>query len=481
MGLAYNSAFATSFPVFVSGGGGGGGEGGGGGGEEGGSTPEVPVIVDDGSGGFVIDPGGSSLPVTSNPGVPVPPYLLSRIAFNRAPALAVYDPDGALTSEAVQVSGTTLTLRDGSTIFAVPYVGRSIKEIVEDINAVSQRFHAVELNQTPVLETGGLFKIISDTTPDGGQVVRLHGHAIKYQEETRLRLLMPYPDERTQPWYARIDTGQVLKKINGMRHIFSVPEYSDQPWSAYYGKPYVTMTDVSVAKINRRILQVPRSPIYWWDNNIVLTVNEVPQDSSIVEDVDQENGLVYLNRDIEPSDPVRITYTYHEKSFVYKAIDLNPSPDHLPQFIGQFVVFFLRPQSDSVGRTWERTVFHSIAPTLEGAVSQIPVKDDEPVILLGALQVRQANTVDDVDLVDTRTRGGGLHDDHVARAVKLNRAMQAVSDQGTYDGIPYPGNAVVIIELPESVLDSLTKEEIYERLKREMAFGVVPLVHFRDE
>lgn len=482
MALSYNSAFSTAFPVYSVPGGGGGDPGGGG--EEGGGGGTPPVVPEPDSGasetGVVSVPESTAAPVSANPGVPVPPYLLSQIAFNRAPALSIYDPDGEVDKEDVEVSGTTITLRDGSTAHAVSYVGRSVKEVVEDINASSQRFYAIELNQVPTLETGNLFRIVGDHTPDEGMVVRLNGHAIKYQEETRLRLLPPYPEDRSRPWFARIDTGQVLKRINGMRHVFSVPEYSDQPWSTYYGRPYVDLTDITVTKIGRRILRVPRTPIYWWDNNIIITINRIQQDSSVIRDVDEENGLIYLDRDVDPTDPVRVSYTYQEKSFVYKAIDLNPSPDHLPQFIGQFIVFFLRPQGDSVGRTWERTVFHSVAPTLEGAVSQIPVKDDEPVLLLGALQVRQANTIDDIDLVDTRTRGGGLHDDNVNRAVKLNRAMQAVADQGTFDGLPYPGNAVVVIDVPDSVLTATTKQEIYERLRHEMAFGIVPLLQFRD-
>lgn len=483
MALSFSSAFSTAYPVYsVPGGGGGSGTGGTGGTTGGtGGTSTPPVISDptDPTEGTAATESVSA-PVSGRPTVRVPSYLISNIAFNRAPALAIWKPGGLPEAGEIGVSGTKISLRDGTTLHEIQYANRSVKEVVEDINANSQYFFAVELNQVPVLGTGALFQVTGDVTPDEGQVIRLNGHAINYQEETRLRLLMPYDDDRSLPWYARIDTGQVLKVVNGMRHVFSIPEYSDQPWSTHFGKPYVTMTNVRAGKVTNRILRVGRGPIYWWDNNIVLTINDTQQSPDIIADVDEENRLIYLTRDIEPADPVLVTYTYREKSFVYKGVNLNPTPEHLPQFIGQYVIFFVRPQSDSVGRTWQQTVFHSVAPTLEGAVSQIPLKDDEPLLLLGALQVRQANSADDVDLVDTRTRGGGIKDTEWDRAKKLNQAVMATTDRGNLDSHPYPGNAVIIVDLPDSVRTAMTKEELYDRLRKHIAVGMVPLVHFRD-
>jgi len=465
----YNSAFNEDFFIETAGSGSGGGAGGAGGDS---GSEEAPS-----SGGSIS--GGSTPAVGSTPTGFVPDFLLESPAFNRAPALAIYTPNDDIQTTDIVLTSAKVRLWESPTWHEVNYVGRSIKEVVEEINQSSQRYFAVELNQLPELVSNDLFLNDGDFSPDLGAIVRLNGHSFSYQTQTRLRLLAPYEDDRRKPWYGRVSVGEVVKVLNGVRHVFRVPEYTDQPWSHYYGKPYVDIQDVRPVFVDGRTLRAPRRPLYWLHNNIVVRVNGIAQPSSIIEDVDVENGFIFLATELDPGDPTLLSFTYKETSLVYKGINVNPSVDQLPQFIGQHIVYFLRPQGDSLGRTWEECVFHSVAPTLDGAISQIEVSDDEPVLLLGALQVRQANVVDDVSITDTRTVGGGLKDDELERSKKLNRAMQAVTDLGNLDGVPYPGNAVVLVDLPDSVRTAMTKDELMERIKRHIAFGVVPLVNFR--
>ena len=131
------------------------------------------------------------------------------------------------------------------------------------------------------------------------------------------------------------------------------------------------------------------------------------------------------------------------------------------------------------GRTWLRTVLHSVSPTLGGAITQIP-RDDIPIMLLGALSVRQVSTIDEIKVLDTRSRGGGVAPEKYEDAVKRNRHMLAATDRGNWDGVPYPGNAVVVVDLPASVRDALPVDEIRRRIQRHVAFGVEPVLDFRE-
>jgi hypothetical protein len=399
-------------------------------------------------------------------------------AATRAPGLAIYGTTSIDAGDVV-VGSTTIQLTDGANIITVTYTGKTLKQVAQEISTNSQQYEAIALNEVAYLAADDLLLVADDTTPDGGLVVRLRGHVIRYREDLRIRLLPPHNDDPRRPWFARIDTGQVVKVHKGIRYLFRIPEYDDQPWSTLYGKPYVDQSGVQPLRIDARTLQVPRRPIFWHRGNVVVNVNGVRQSTNMVEDVDEHNGFIFLSRPVEQQDVVQVAYVYREQTYIYPDINLNPTTNHMPQFVGQFVLFYLKPAADSIGRTWLRTVLHSAAATLEGAISQIP-NEDVPVMLLGALAVRQVNTIDEVKVIDTRSRGGGLYPDKYQHSVKVNRHMMAVTDRGNWDGVPYPGNAVVIVDLPASLKDALEVGEIRQRVQRHVAMGVEPVLDFRE-
>jgi len=416
--------------------------------------------------------------VFDNPNLVVPVALTPVVSGTYAPAFAIYDED-VLTQADIGVTATTVTLDDGAT-HTITYPGKSIREVVDEISTSSQKFTAVELNEIRDLQPNTLFVTTDDMTPDGGLIIRFRGHVINYQEETRIRPLPPYDSDPKLPWHIRIDLGEFATVVNRIRYHFAVPEFQEQAWSTYYGKPFVDQIRVAPAFIDPETLQVPRTPILWSGSNISLRVNDIPQASGIIRDVDVNNGLIYLNESLAPQDPIVVSYTYKERSYVYRAINLNPSMNHSPQFLGSFVLIFIRPVADSVGRTWDRTVYHSIAPTIEGALTQIP-DDGIPSIPIGAYQVRQVNTPDDTNISDTRTRGGGIYPDKLEEAIRLNSHLQAITDEGYWDGIPYPGNAVVVIQMPASLKDTVPEDEIRARIDKHIAAGVQYILDYRED
>jgi len=413
-----------------------------------------------------------------DPHVRVPTSLVDANGF--APAISIYFTSaGDLgTDFDIAVNNTGIILTQGAEQVSVSYVDRSIAQIQSDVVAAGLPFTAHPLNEMLSINSGELSLNTGDVTPDGGWVVRTERHVVQYKEETRIRLLPPYPDSRDLPWYPRINIGQFSSDHFGVKHVFGVPEYRKQVWSRRYGYPYMDVLGEEPELISERKLKVARHPILWSGRNMTIRIQDQPAPASIIEDVDENNGFLYLNTSIQDTNGVSVDYTYKEEGYIYKDVNMNPSVDHNPYVVGHFVLFYVIPEkSQPTGISRSRTVHHKISQTLLGAIYSLP-RGDHPVTLLGALQVRQTNSVDDLSINDARARGGGVKDDRWEDALSANKLVHSVADLGRMDGLPYPGSSVLVYKLPESLKDTLSVEEIRQRASKHLAMGVTPIVEF---
>lgn len=394
-----------------------------------------------------------------------------------APGLAIYlTQSGTITADGSQISITI-----GLTTVDVPYVGKSLVEVASQISASSEAIDAVPLNRSGPLEAGFLFiDSADDTTLDGGQIVRARTHAVRYTEDTKIRVLPPYAENRLLPWYPRVDRGSVFIKRYGVKFLFSVPEYAEQEWSVLFGKPYVDQVNVKAEFLTSKLIRVARTPIHWVNHNLGLLVNNQPTGTGIIQDVDVHNGLIRLNTELSSSDSIRATYTHREDCLVYKGVNLNPSIEHNPGIIDQAVVIYLRPTYSSNGQKRTSTVNHIVSRTLTGALTSIPASN-EPVLVIGAFYVRPSGVVTDIQLTDTRTRGGGVDQANWDAALAKNREFYSVSDFGRYDGVPFPAAASGILFLPRSILDRFDADFVEKQVARHVAAGGHLLVEYEED
>ena len=88
----------------------------------------------------------------------------------------------------------------------------------------------------------------------------------------------------------------------------------------------------------------------------------------------------------------------------------------------------------------------------------------------------------DLHLVDTRVRGGGINPDQLSEAKLAFPDISWMFDIGHYDGAPFPGSAATLIDLPASLLEInggiFTREQVDSIVKHHLSFGVYPVVRF---
>lgn len=394
---------------------------------------------------------------------------------SKYPCLAVYFD----VTASMVVNSSNIVITVGSSTYTFPYVGRTTEEIASDISSSSGFIHANALCSSPALGSGILSFEEGDLTSDGGSVIRVAGHMAKYLEETRIRVLPPYSESRSLPWYPLIDRGSVVIVKDGVTYTFTVPEFYSQEWSTMFGANYVDQRGIRATVLGDKMIRVPRTPLLWIRNNIGITINNIPVGASVVEDVDVHNGIIKLRVAVEKTDKIIVSYTYQENRLVYKAINLNPSMEHNPSIVDQTVLIYLLPSSSSLGMERRSTVNHLVSKTLSGAIASLP-KSAEPVLVAGAFQVRPSGVIEDITVTDTRTRGGGIKKEKYDEALRRNREAFSVADAGRFDGVPFPGAATGVLRLKKSLIDTYGLDYIDETVRRHLAVGGNLILDFVD-
>jgi hypothetical protein len=374
-------------------------------------------------------------------------------------------------------SGLVLEQISPSKTTEIPYTGDSIKSLETAINISNMPFNAIALNEAINLATGELNLNTSTPNYDGGYFLDLKRHIVKYNEETRIRVSGVSSTFRRDPWYPRIDLGKILKEYRGKTYLFSIPEYEHQLWHAIYGKPYrqviAPLTFLADKKYSAGFSQ-----IYYRDNNIKILTDLGVEIPNLVSDVDENNGYIYIKEKLSDSIQLRASLTIKENSFIYKDINLNPAIEHNPGVAGRYVLIYLKPaEINPDGVVRKKSIYHAISNGLLNAISSLP-KSTEPILILGAYHIRQTNNYKDTNILDTRSRGGGIKDSEYESTLEINKNVYSSSDVGFLDGVPYPGSSVIIAEIPEEIKEIMTVAEIKRRITKHVTLGVDTLLEF---
>lgn len=413
--------------------------------------------------------------------------------YNTRPSGAILVIDPEVTGlYSVTVGATQISITDGSSTVAVDYVGKSIRTVVTALNAspfpveVRSLADVQSLRNGELLASGATFPNsfdVRDRTPDGkGAIIRMKRWTARYKRQSSVELRAPYRLGAALPWWPRIDAGTFVQSLSDQKYVFSVPEYETQVWSDKFGRPFRDVDGEPANFVRTNQIRVSRAPLLW-KNNITLGTQEHTYPSSIIKDVDEQNGIIYLNEGVTLPEDTQVFYTYLERSYEYKALNVNAHFTQNPFILDKYVVFYARPTSSTTGISRDRGIYHEVGESVQDAINEIEEENQlEPIALLGAINVRMTTDKRDTTITDTRTFGGGLHENElgVATEKKFPRS-QYFFDIGRKEGIPYPGAASVVVELPPELKEVMTVAELKTKASKFLAAGVYPIFQFPEE
>lgn len=394
----------------------------------------------------------------------------------------------------ITITNTTIGVTDQTNPFTVDYVGKTIRQIVTELNATPfpVQFKALadvgDLKQGELIASGTTFPTtfdVRDRTVDGtGGIIRIKRWSVQYNRLTAMGIRPPYKESTTLPWWGRVEEGEFWQDFKGIEYKFGVPEYSRQVWSKRHGKPFKDVEGEPVTFLGKNRIQLNRFPLLW-KNSIVLTSPSGDRvfPSSVVKDVDTINGVVYLQEGSNLPEGTTATYSYLENTYLYKEVNLNGHFNQNPFVLDKYILMYARPVASSAGLNRSRGIYHEVGESVQDAINSIQeLAIDEPVALLGAFAVKYYGDIRDLQITDTRSYGGGLKEDGLGKAAeKKFPQSQFFFDIGREEGIPYPGAAAIVVDLPPELKEVMPVGEIKTRASKFMAAGVYPIFQFAED
>lgn len=320
--------------------------------------------------------------------------------------------------------------------------------------------------------------------------------------------IKPLPSLNKGPfesWYLRIQNGLFYKSTldGGSKRtfVYFLPEYERQGYSPY--PPYKSIKGEKAAFVGAYKVSVRYTPIVI-DSNMPLKV-QVNGKEVKVKNVNLNQGIIELYSKFTQSDYIEVDYYYLETAFTYKGftdqnndfwyLDVNPGLGHKCSFIDSDNKF---KTEDSL-RLFNKTIYLYLLPAgqiddnrclVPGSFNPNCIRHsfspilEENAVLLGQIIVRPHMAGSELELTDTRARGGGIKSHYLTRATEIEPESEYYWDIGYLDGIPYMENGVGIIRLSKKLLKEyggkFTREYIESVVKNYFAWGNLPIIEYVD-
>jgi len=312
-------------------------------------------------------------------------------------------------------------------------------------------------------------------------------------------------------WYVKIKAGSFTRRMdasgnvvpsgNGTLYQYYVSEYDELPWSLEFGKPYIkipketaTILDKDTISVKNIPLLVEPSDVYSNEgfppsSYLTVYVNQEQLPENEILDWDINNARIRVAQILTSTDDVVVDYVYKEDYYSYPGfygsgglypttgefewfpLDLNPTPlhNHGMYASGVRAHIFLSPSwnLDDIIFFNEVPCYHNYTGDPSG------VRD----FYLGSVSLGPAAKYTDVDVTDTRTRGGGLKPNADRDLVdNVQPESEFFWDIGYFDGQAFPSNGVLVFKFPISMQSR--DAEIREKINRHLAMGEYAIIDY---
>lgn len=324
--------------------------------------------------------------------------------------------------------------------------------------------------------------------------------------------------------FERIKTVDTADGTKELKYIYEINEYSQQEFDDILGEPYKKVANEQPYIIDKYSVKLSKNPLYAQKTtqNGYIVPDLITNTDNIVIDWNSKEGLLtFLN---EVPEDIEISYTYQDHWYQYRgyfknfsdnngdqrflALDVNPTLGHYYDWIddstkktemsstlpGKIVYLYLRPSyvKENIngqfvnipGSRRQNTLFHTVGKKLSGLSDPFFDRHEhehielDDIILLAKLYINPVINTDLFTNVDTRSRGGGVKPEQLVKLKDIHPEINAYWDLAPWNGEPYPKNSVAVIEVPISVLDTLTHSAVKEKIEKHLAYGVLPIIRY---
>jgi hypothetical protein len=242
-----------------------------------------------------------------------------------------------------------------------------------------------------------------------------------------------------------------------------------------------------------------------------------------IRSLDRKTGLLDIEGlALNSSWDVTIDYYYTETNYVFSLINFNPvsnkdalttktvifiDPDSSTITKDQTIYYLTADQSGRViASNWpnfnnttqktiinDRYLYYGLKPSWqtgygswEDFIDVYTAEGSGAFLILADVTVAVGASAKDLTIIDSRYRGGGIREEKYNEVLAAHPEVAWCWDIGCWDGLPFPGNATFLVEVPATVLEgaggTLTEQEVKDIVKRHVAAGVYPVIRaYGDE
>lgn len=288
---------------------------------------------------------------------------------------------------------------------------------------------------------------------------------------------------------------------------YNIPESKSSTWSSLFGKPYIDVVgeipeildDFTIKFKFGNILTVqypledsqskhssPWRPIFtiYRRDSLFSQWKQVPM--SQIRDYNLSSGTIIFNNRIIDNDPrlMKVDYTCERKEFIFKYdsvnnqyVNLNPYININPDWLNRALYVYMVPEYiyDLNNRIIEESKTTSVIRITNDSFIFNPtdVAYDPTAVMLGIIYVSTSFNIDDLAIIDTRKRGGGIYAHYDDKEMeKLQFEYNSYWDVVPSHVTAYQKGGFVIIRLPAELKNDFTVEEIKDVIDKNISAGV---------
>lgn len=291
------------------------------------------------------------------------------------------------------------TYDDKTGIFNVTYVQYSVEETVDSTTTVTvyhellnnkkvyQQASFEDLDEWGHLDTS-VKKYLIDESIDGNEFAitlpTTTTYSWKETPESRLKLIEPAALSLENPWNLRVSNGKfIVSQLSDVNvyanYKYYIAEFNAQSYNPF--PPYKFVSNQRAVWLSKSLIKVPKGVVE--ESGIALYLDVFVRDTEgtlvavytndssksevvygegveyeyLVTSVDEKNGFIEINAEIDSSYTVTVNYYLEEKEYDITSVDFNPVNNR--NILRQKVVFYISPETPATGDL-DKTLYYLI-------------------------------------------------------------------------------------------------------------------------